>query len=99
VQSIDLREKKEDGLRLRLRAAGRKSALLEALRGLECVISVEGAECPEDGAAEFVLVCRPGDGQGKATDQVFRLLAGMNAPIRMMREEQDTLEEIFLRNT
>jgi len=99
VQSIDLTEKKEDGLRLRLRAAGRKSALLEALRGLECVISVEGAECPEDGAAEFVLVCRPGDGQGKATDQVFRLLAGMNAPIRMMREEQDTLEEIFLRNT
>ena len=28
-----------------------------------------------------------------------KLLAGMNAPIRMLQEEKDTLEEIFLKNT
>ena len=29
----------------------------------------------------------------------MRLLAGMNAPIRMMTEEKDSLEEIFLKST
>ena len=29
----------------------------------------------------------------------MRLLAGLNAPIRMMTEEKDTLEAIFLRET
>ena len=55
--------------------------------------------CPEEGAAEFLLVCRTADEKGRATDQVVRLLAGMNAPIRLMQEERDSLEEIFLRET
>ena len=46
-----------------------------------------------------MLTCLAADEQGRATDQVFRLLAGINAPIRMMGEERDSLEEIFLRNT
>ena len=54
---------------------------------------------PEEGTAEVVIGCRPADEQGRATDQIFRLMAEMNAPIRMMNEEKDTLEEIFLRNT
>lgn len=99
VQSIDLTEKPKETVRLRIRAAGRKEALLSAVKGLACVRSAEPAESPEDGTVEMVLECATADEQGRATDQVFRLLAGMNAPIRMMKEEQDTLEEIFLRET
>ena len=99
VQSIDLTEKRDGTLRLRLRAAAGKEALLNALKGLNCVISAEAAESGEEGTAEVVLDCRTADEQGRATDQIFRLLAGMNAPIRELREERDTLEEIFLRET
>ena len=99
VQSIDLTEKPTDTLKLRVRAAGRKEALLGTLQGLPCVQRAETAASPEAGTAEFLLTCRTADEQGRATDQIFRLLAGLNAPIRMMTEEKDTLEEIFLRNT
>ena len=99
VQSIDLKEQDGDTVRLRLRAAGRKEALADALQGLNCIRKTEYQGSPEQGTAEFLLTCRPGDGQGRATDQIFRLLAGMNAPIRLLAEERDTLEEIFLRET
>ena len=46
-----------------------------------------------------MLTCLTADAQGRATDQIFRLLAGIDAPIRMMGEERDTLEAIFLRET
>ncbi len=99
VQSIDLTEKKEDVMKIRLRAAAGKEALVNALKGLKCVLSVEPAQSPEEGTAEIMIECRPADEQGRATDQIFRLMAEMNAPIRMMSEERDTLEEIFLRET
>ena len=99
VQSMDLAEQKTDVIRLRLRAAGRKDALGEALRGLKCVRKTEIVDCPEEGTAEFLLTCQASDEQGRATDQVFRLMASLNAPIRMMNEERDTLETIFLRET
>ena len=35
------------------------------------------------------LECARADEQGRATDQIFRLMAEMNAPIRMMNEEKD----------
>ena len=99
VQSIDMTEKSADTLRLRVRAAGQKEALLGALKSLKCVLQAEGANSPETGTAEFLLTCKTADEQGRATDQIFRLLAGLNAPIRMMTEEKDTLEAIFLRET
>jgi ABC-2 type transport system ATP-binding protein len=99
VQSISLAEREQDTARLRIRAAGRKEALLQVLRGLKCVESAEAVECPEEDAAEFLLQCRRADEKGRAADQVFRLLAELNAPIRLMREERDSLEEIFLRET
>lgn len=99
VQSIDLKEEKKDTLKLRLRAAMGRDKLLKAVKSLKCVLSAEAAQSPEEGTAEIVLECTPADEQGRATDQIFRLLAEMNAPIRMMHEERDTLEEIFLRNT
>ena len=99
VQSIDLKEEKKDTLKLRLRAAMGRDKLLKTVKSLKCVLSAEAAQSPEEGTAEIVLECTPADEQGRATDQIFRLLAEMNAPIRMMNEERDTLEEIFLRNT
>ena len=98
VQSIDLTAQPKDTVRLRIRAAGQKEALVNALKGLKCVRSAESAGSPEEGTAEILLECVPADEQGRATDQIFRLLAGMNAPIRLLEEEKDTLEEIFLRN-
>ena len=99
VQSIDLTEQPKDTVRLRIRAAGRKETLMNALKGLQCVRAAESADSPEKGTAELVLTCVNADEHGRATDQIFRLLAGMDAPIREMREERDTLEEIFLRET
>ena len=99
IQSMDLTERDADTVRLRLRAAGKKESLLAALKGLNCVMSAEAMASPETGTAEFTLTCRPADDQGRATDQIFRTLAAMNAPIREIREERDTLEEIFLRET
>ena len=99
VQSLDLEEKDRETIRLRLQAAGNKNALADALKKTDCVISAEALESPEEGTAELSLVCRMADAQGRATDQIFRLMAELNAPIRMMREERDTLEEIFLRET
>ena len=99
MQSIDLNGKKDDTMKIRLRAAAGKETLLNALKGLKCVISAAAADSPEEGTAEVVIECRAADEQGRSTDQIFRLLAGMDAPIREMREERDTLEEIFLKNT
>ena len=99
VQSIDLAEGQKDTLRLRLRAAAGREALINALKALKCVTGVRPAESPEEGAAEVLLECRQADELGRATDQIFRVLAEMNAPIRELREERDTLEEIFLRET
>lgn len=99
VRSIDLKEEKKDTVKLRLRAALGRDKLLRAMRSMECVISAEAAQAPEEGTAEIVLECRPADERGLATDQIFRLMAEMNAPIRMICEEKDTLEEIFLKNT
>ena len=99
VRSVDTAEEEKDQIRLRLRVAGQQEAILNALKGLRYVRRAEAAESPEEGTAEIVLECARTDEQGRATDQIFRKLAELNAPIRMMQEEKDTLEEIFLKNT
>ena len=99
IRSLPLGEKKGETVRLRLRAAGKEATLKTALTGLSCVTAAESAEKAEPGEAEFLLTCRRSDERGRCTDQIFRLLAEMNAPIRLLKEEQDTLEEVFLRET
>ena len=98
IQSLDLKADTGDTIRLRLQTAA-APGLADALRKLGCVERAETLPAPEEGSAAFSLACRRTDAQGRATDQLFRLLAGMNVPIRMLREERDTLEEIFLRET
>ena len=99
IRSLELGKEQEEDLRLQLRAAGNAAALLNALKGLNCVVKAETMPCAEEGTAALRLVCRKADEQGRATDQIFRVLADMNAPIRELREEKDSLEEVFLRET
>jgi len=99
VRTMDLGAEDEgDAVRLRLCAAGNAEKLKAALGRLECVTEVKSLPSGA-GEAEFSLTCRRGDGNGRPEDRIFRLLAGMDAPVRRMTEERDTLEEVFLRET
>jgi len=97
IRSLDLTAPAGETIRLRLRAAGPRSRVIPALRELNCVQAAE--EIPGGETTELILTCLRNDGQGAAEDQIFRVCAGINAPIRMIREERETLEEIFLRET
>ena len=89
-------EEKEDGIcTLALSAAGSRERVADALRRLPCVLKAEAGNGKE--GADLRLQVRRRDENGRAEDQIFRVLAQMNAPIRMLREEQDTLEDVFLR--
>ena len=96
IRSLDLGAEDGENIRLRLRAAGPASRVMPALRELDCVKAAE--ELPGE-MTEAVLTCLRKDGQGAAEDQIFRVCAGLNAPIRRLEEEQETLEQVFLRET
>ena len=99
IRSLDLTAEDNETIRFQLRAAVSGEALMNALNSLKCVLKAEILPSDEEGTAALRLVCRRTDEKGRATDQVFRMLAGMNAPIRELREEKDSLEEVFLRET
>jgi ABC-2 type transport system ATP-binding protein len=99
IRSLDLTAEESETIRLQLRAAGSGEALMNALNSLKCVLKAEILPSDEEGTAALRLVCWKTDEKGRATDQIFRVLAGMNAPIRELREEKDSLEEVFLRET
>ena len=99
IRSLELGAEESETIRLRLRVAGQKDAAVNALKALDCVEQVEAAASVEAGETEILAVSRRADEKGRATDQVFRVLAKMNMPIREMREEKDSLEEVFLRET
>ena len=99
VRSFDLKERKEEGVRYRLCAAGKEKELLQALRSIGCVRRVESVPPGEDGALVFRITGVPADERGRLTDQVFRLLSAMDAPIRELTAERDDLEDVFLRAT
>ena len=99
IRSLELTAEESETIRLRLRVAGQKDAAVNALKALDCVEQIEAAASAEAGETEILAVCRRADEKGRATDQVFRVLAKMNMPIREMREEKDSLEEVFLRET
>ena len=99
VRSLELGKEQNGNLRLQLRAAGDTESLINALKSLNCVIKAEAMPSAEEGVSAFRLACRRSDEKGRATDQIFRLLANLNAPICELREERDSLEEVFLRET
>ena len=99
IRSLELGAEESETIRLRLRVAGQKDVAVNALKALDCVEQAEAGASAEEGETEILAVCRRADEKGRATDQVFRVLAKMNMPIREMREEKDSLEEVFLRET
>lgn len=86
-----------DIIRLHAAIAGSEKELLPALRSLPCVRQLKTLAGTEPGVTEVMLVCDRMNERGPAQDQLFRLLSAMDAPLRMLKTEQDSLEEIFLR--
>ena len=61
------------------------------------VLEAEALPPEEAGAADVRIAVRRGGDSGAALDRLFRTLADSGLPVRMMREEKENLEEIFLR--
>ena len=96
----DMQELAETGETLRLRAsiAMREKQLLPALRSLPCVRRVKALPTRTIEISEVLLEC-DASAVPDAQTQLFRLLCGLDAPIRMLVEEHDSLETVFLRAT
>ena len=77
-------------------ALGQKQ-LLPALQSLPCVQRVKTLRA-KGGMTEVLLECDPAVSPDPET-QLFSLLCGLNAPLRMLTRERSTLEEVFLRIT
>ena len=90
-----------DGETIRLRAtvAMKERLLLPALNSLECVRRVKVLPPPTRTTPSWKWSRSPGDGRGRAQAQLFRLLAGLDAPLMQLTVVKDTLEEVFLRAT
>lgn len=90
-----------DGETLRLRAtiAMKERLLVPALNSLECVRRVKVLPTPTADYTELELECVKETERGIAQAQLFRLLAGLDAPLMQLTPVRDTLEEVFLRAT
>ena len=90
-----------DGETLRLRAtiAMKERLLVPALNSLECVRRVKVLPTPNADYTELELGCVKETERGIAQAQLFRLLAGLDAPLMQLTPVRDTLEEVFLRAT
>ena len=86
----------ETHIRFRISVAGDRDKVMRRLQQLDPEIQAEALPQAEEGVTEARLtLLRRGDG-GSAADRVFRLLASAGLPVRMMQEERETLEEVFL---
>ena len=92
MTDYDARRPQSDTMTLRLSVAGEEKAVLNRLRRLE---PFTGAEVLND--AEFRVTLPRGSDTGAALDRAFRALAESGLPVRMMREEREDLEAVFLR--
>ena len=90
-----------DGETLRLRAtiAMKERLLVPALNSLECVRRVKVLPTPNADYTELELDCVKETERDIAQAQLFRLLAGLDAPLMQLTPVRDTLEEVFLRAT
>lgn len=86
-------------LRLRATIAMKERLLVPALNSLECVRRVKVLPTPNADYTELELECVKETERGIAQAQLFRLLAGLDAPLMQLTPVRDTLEEVFLRAT
>lgn len=96
----DMKSLKQTGETVRLRASivMREKQLIPALRSLPCVRRVKALPTWKIEVSEVELECDAAAAPDPQT-QLFRLLCGLDAPIRMLVEEQESLETVFLRTT
>lgn len=88
-----------DTLRLRASIAMKEKQLLPALKGLDCVRRVKVLPTTDVNITEVELECATGGDRGDPQTQLFRLLCALDAPLRLLVPQRDTLEEVFLRAT
>ena len=87
-------------IRLRASIAMKERLLLPALKGLPCMRRVKVLPTMNVDITEVQLECsRDGGDRGDPQTQLFRLLCALDAPLRTLTTQQDTLEEVFLRAT
>lgn len=85
-------------LKLRLSIAGEEGKIMNRLRHLDGISRAEILPSQEDGVTEARIETERGTDGGAALDRTFRALADSGLPVRMMREEKEDLEEVFLRS-
>ncbi len=100
IREADMSELTDTGDVLKLRASirGRQQELLPAILSLPCVRRVKPLKQAEPGVTEVSIECDR-DASPDAQTALFRLLCAMDAPLRELTTERDTLEEAFLRAT
>jgi len=75
--------------------AARERVLLPALQSLPCVRRVKALPTADIEVSEVLIECT----SDRPQEQIFRLLCGLDAPIRMMVQERESLERAFLQAT
>ncbi len=98
VMNYDARKPESSALRLRLSVAGEKEEILKQLRRQEGFTDVTGMPSAEAGVTDVLAAVAAEDGREAALDRAFRTLAGSGLRVRMMREERENLEEVFLQS-
>lgn len=88
----------EGKLRLRASIALAQKELLPALQSLNCVQRVKALPGVKKGLTEVLLECDPAASPDPQT-QLFSLLCGLNAPLYMLQQERNSLEDAFLQLT
>ena len=102
IREADMAELTDTGDVIRLRAsiAMKERQLLPALQGLPCVRRVKALPTMNVDISEVLLECsRDGGERGDPQTQLFRLLCALDAPLRLLTPQRDTLEEVFLKAT
>ena len=99
ARDVDLTRPEEEAetIQVRLKIAGKTENVLNRLKHTDGVTGAEALPEEEAGTAEIRITCPRNGDTGAALDRVYRMLADTGLPVRTMREEKETLEEIFLR--
>ena len=98
VTDYDAGKPADDVLCLRLSIAGEAENVLRKLRHLDGFSGVEGLPSAETGITEARIRLARGADSGPVLDRAFRTLADSGLAVRMLKEEKEDLEEIFLRS-
>ena len=98
VTDYDASRPEQESLCLRLSIAGETVQIMKQLRRLEGITGAEELPSTEPGVTEVRVTAERGTEPGTALDRIFRLLADSGLAVRMMKEEKENLEEIFLRS-